>query len=486
MKNKREIVFILVGVAFLLFVLVSMGVFRNLGQQVAQEFYVNAKGEKWTLPDGKYEFTVSASGYPRFLGGVIDPVKVKVGDTQTMTVRVASPVPIESVVAEIQTDTKTQEIALTLVENKALSGEYFENQPYLIDDSGELIINRANSSYAEKAIKQLVASAEAQSLVEYVFEGEWVVNDTHTKLYHTKFTATDEDGNADELILAWSDPVCNFLTDVDGTGLLQGDCSVTNGVEGFDGANLSLNGHQVTLSGTSSLIWNGDAEGNRSLIIGGGSISIGNGTQVKEALLWYTDLDADTFTADLGTIHYEDCSLPPCPQRVRVKDSPSRPWFTPALANGLDCLDDPTIGDFKAVDVHPQLPGEEKYFEDFYNAGVTNPQSYDYDCSGAATGGWGNNVPTDITSTTLVYFDIISGGDDQGGGKQLCNTGATIEDFSSYCGTLSPSTFIRCDVGLITGGGVGSPEIFPPDLENGWMYGTCTECIGVSVAGFCH
>jgi hypothetical protein len=53
------------------------------------EYYVNARGQEWQLPtDGEYRFTASSGEYPKFTGGVVSPLKVRVGDTQLMQVRI--------------------------------------------------------------------------------------------------------------------------------------------------------------------------------------------------------------------------------------------------------------------------------------------------------------------------------------------------------------------------------------------------------------
>src|SRR3989344_3427736 len=341
-NNKREIVFMVLGVLFLIVVLVSMGVFKNLGQKVAEDFYVNAQGEKWTLPtEGTYEFTASSGSYPKVLAGKVDPLKVAVGDTQTMRVKVASPTPLKGVTAFIETDTKTMEVPLALVESKALSGDYFESQPYLINDKNELIINSAGSSYASDALKTLVSSAEAQAVAEYTFEGSWVVNDTHTKTYHTKFVAEAENGDKNQMTLAWSAPVCGFNRS---GGLQGGGCAPTTGVEGFDGGSITIpEGTTLTLSGTATFVWNGkeDPGETRSVTVSNdATISIQNPSTAKisEGTLWFdADLDNDTWPSNTEFIYVvpggtcEGCQNP-----IRVKLSPARPWENPPQA-GIDC-----------------------------------------------------------------------------------------------------------------------------------------------------
>lgn len=312
MKNikKRDIVFVVVGIAFLIFVGVSMNLSKNMGEKIAQEFYVNAKGQKWQLPtDGKFEFTASSGQYPKFLSGTVDPLKVKVGDTQTFVITIASPTPLKSVKAITETDTKTQELELTLLESKTLSGNYFRTQPYLIDEKGELVINETNASYAEKAIEQIVSKAEAQALVEYTYTGSWVVNDTHTKTYHTQFTAETEKGEKNQMTLAWSDPICEFdedgkLTNEDEFPEVGIGCLFTAGIEGFDGGDITIpSGKTLAVSGVTSepvsegtFIWNGGTEGAK--IIVNGTIVLSNGGSIRQGKLYFKDSDNDTFAGD--------------------------------------------------------------------------------------------------------------------------------------------------------------------------------------------
>lgn len=307
MKNikKRDIVFVVVGIAFLIFVGISMNFSKNMGEKIAQEFYVNAKGQKWTLPDAPvYEFTATSGSYPKFLSGKIEPLKVKVGDTQTFTIRIASPSPLKSVKAITETDTKTQELELTLLDSKTLSGNYFRNQSYLIDEKGELVINNTNATYAEKAIEQIVSKAEAQALVEYTYTGSWVVNDTHTKTYHTAFLAVAENEDKNSMTLAWSDPVCEF----DNSGKLTSKdiipeggigCSFIAGIEGFDGGDITIPEERtLSVSGKISesegtFIWNGGTEGAKITVYG--TIVLSNGGSIKQGKLYFKDTDNDTF-----------------------------------------------------------------------------------------------------------------------------------------------------------------------------------------------
>jgi hypothetical protein len=468
-QKEKSTIAVVVGIAFLLVAGYYFwnGLVPNVSNKLG-EYYVNARGQEWQLPtDGEYRFTASSGEYPKFTGGVVSPLKVRVGDTQLMQVRIASPVALKSVKAVIDTDSKTQEIPLTMKESKALSADYFRSQPYLVSDEGTLIINKGNG-YAESVLNQLVSKAEAQALMEYSYEGAWVVNDTHTKTYHTKFVAEDINGDTATLTLAWSDPECVF----DANGNLQGSCSPTTGVEGFDGGDLLLGDNTVNLTGNSTLVWNGDADHNASLRISSGAITLQTGStaKIKEALLWYNDVDGDTFTDDLGTMHYE--CLDQCTPEVRVKDSPSRPW-NPNIGElpngGLDCHDDNANA----------FPGQTSYF---INAIVD--KDFDYNCDRTTEGGWASYDAGNGQTQTTEVFGVAEGGV---GSEFLpsytCTSGA-IFDANNSCSHVAYSV-PTCDPRSISGG-VGVPDEVPSGVTNGWTALGCTICLGTDIAGYCR
>jgi hypothetical protein len=319
----------------------------------------------------------------------------------------------------------------------------------------------------------LVARAEAQALVEYTYEGSWVVNDTHTKTYRTKFIATDENGQNDDLLLAWSDPVCNFDA---GGALLGGGCTVSEGVEGFDGGNVTLSaftGQTITLNGTATFVWNGH-EG-RSITIPEGSEFVLGGGSIKQGPLYYNDVDGDSY-AQSAEMHYE-CQ-DQCYPEIRVKDSPSRPWSGLTLENGgIDCKD---AVENDSVDVHP---GQTAYFINPINGTQPNGGQWDYDCSGGATGGWGEYRGNTWVET---IYSALSGGVPDGGGiggvdAYQCIVGADFTETS--CGQVPYSNGVCDPTGIA--GGVGSPSEIPDGVVNGWMHDACRACIGTDVAGFC-
>lgn len=475
LTEKQKIAFsILLGVVFLAFVGVYLwGDIAPRNSKQTGEFYVNAKGQQWTLPEGDYSFTVASSKYPKFLGGTVSPVKVFPGDTQKMVVSIASPVPLKKVTASIDTDNRTQNFTLRLRESKAISADFFKNQKYLVGEDNKLIINQG-SSYAATLVNELVAKAEAQALVEYTYEGEWIVNDTHTKTYHTKFIVEDENGGADSITLAWSDPECNFQ-ERNGVLELKDNCSPT-GAEGVDGMSANLTDFTVQLQDGAAFYWNGGLEvggpvGPKEIVMGNGSFILGNNTQIKEALLYYDDADEDTWAGDVA--YSLGCEVQ-CTPQIRVKDSPSRPWANPTPLNGgLDCADNNAS----------VFPGQTLYFGETYE----HPQlggSYDYDCNNEVVGGWGNNEdnPGSVSSVYSRVFVVVGKDND---GNKYCEAGIEIlpEQFD-FCGIFSDYSIDKCEAGFSDVR--SSEEIFPKDAISGFMTRDCEVCIGTTLRGFCH
>lgn len=459
--KTRDIIFVCVGIAFLIFVGVSMNLSKKAGEKIAEEFYVNAKGQKWTLPDTPvYEFTASSGSYPKFLSGKIEPLKVKVGDTQKFTIRVASPSPIKSVKAITDTDTKTQELELQLVESKALSRSYFRNQPYLVNEQNELIINNTNATYAEKAIEQIVAKAEAQALVEYTYEGSWVVNDTHTKTYHTAFLALAENGDQNAMMLAWSDPVCSFGID----GSLQNDCRFSESIEGFDGGNMNLNGKTVTIESGGALVWNGGPAAGSATLTVDGTIVLSGG-EIKQGALYFDDVDGDLWASDIAfEIPCEGDQ--PCPGKVRIKDSPSRPWnpdFETYPNGAIDCMDNEAT-------VNPGA----QYFD------ASGPNGWDYNCSGSIEGGW-NEVELGSTPAVFTYVGVVDPND-----ERACSISTEWAEDGDGCDSRTERAPI-CDSSAIEicsdTGGFRPKEI---TTENGWFNSSNLRCIATEIRTYCR
>lgn len=276
----------------ILVLLVAVSVIYTLRQQKGEpDFvtYTNERGENWSLPaKGGTSFTVaSAETYPKFVYGTIDPLKVSIGDTQFMRVAVRSDVPMKRVLAEIENDKETDIVELTLVATTTVSEAALQNQLFFVDDNNKLI---ANDGRSESVVSRLVEKVRAQSinLVDYVYEGNWVVHDTRTITYRTTFKAEDIGGRQVKLVMAWSDP-CNLTGNT-----VNANCTLSTGgeVEGVDNASLSFGGpYNITVQSGATFAWNPG----QSITINNGSFSIGVGGQLKQANIYYTDSDGDGY-----------------------------------------------------------------------------------------------------------------------------------------------------------------------------------------------
>lgn len=273
---------------------------------VALASFTNAKGEEWFLPEGDVKFSVSAdrSITPSFLWGEILPLKVKVGDTQKLRVIVGDKVPVKSVMAEFETDTRKWNVPLRFVRTEARASPETAalEARYSVDKDGFLVANDA-ATIAKATETGIIPSAYAQDMVRYVFEGEWKVEDTHTKTYHTIFTAENERGEKNTLVMAWSDPNCKVWG-----GVLQAACTITSGNEGWENSSASPvslgSGKTITLSGASAQFL-----ANSISLANGGSITISNGAIKIGSLYMGTDADGDLVPATIepqtsGSVRY--------------------------------------------------------------------------------------------------------------------------------------------------------------------------------------
>jgi len=224
------------------------------------------------LPSGKQTYYISSSAEvrPRFIQVTIDPLDVKVGDTQVLTTKVWSETPIVSVTTVTELDTQIMNLDLIEIGK---------------DETGT------------------------------TFSNSWKVFDTHVKTYHTKFIATDEAGNKNSITLAWSDP-CAGITQGQNSTLAAG-CTV-DGISGLDGGNLTIAANLV-LNANSTWVFNPG----KSITISkspAGSIAV-NG-QIKKSCLYYTDVDGDTYTPSFTMTENSGCGT--ISQKVRVMSAGSQ------------------------------------------------------------------------------------------------------------------------------------------------------------------
>jgi hypothetical protein len=233
MKFKKQIL-VITG---LIVVLGVLSIWYFFGQPVALPI-LSAEAQSYYIQ--------SDDKYPKFLEVVIDPLDVKVGDTQKMIVKVEDPSGVEWVRAEIEHDAGKDEVGLKLTEE-------------------------GNAWF-----------------------GTWKVHSTHSETYHTTFIAQNKKGEQNSITLAWSDP-CAPPNGGDWT--LDGNCTIS-GVNGVDNGNFTVDGgYNLVIQNGATFAWN---EG-KSIVITNGTITINNGGKLQKTNLWMEDADNDTYTPPPGT-----------------------------------------------------------------------------------------------------------------------------------------------------------------------------------------
>jgi len=308
MKDMRkELVFPVLALAILIAILVAGGVFTGtvrFSGRSGVTLSLNEEGKPWgPLPDGPqtYQVVSSEDAWPKFSEATINPLKVYPGDTQRMRVVVQDRVEVTEVLAEIETDNGVNEVPLRLVNEAAVTEEDILKQRYIVQDGKLIMLGELERT--KLALSGFLKRAEAADVRKFVFEGEWVVKDTHVKTYHTTFRAKNASGEENSITMAWSDP-CSGIAD--GTNsTLAGNCAIgTNVTDGIDGGSLNLGGYTVTLAGSgSTFVWNSG----QNLTING-SIVINSGAQLRQTNLWIQDQDGDGWSDGSTWLYGATCS----------------------------------------------------------------------------------------------------------------------------------------------------------------------------------
>jgi len=387
MISKKILSIILAGV-----LLVSFGVwfyFEKKNKQTNQaeeivtygttEFvtYTNAKGKSWLLPKaGKHSFYVASENkYPKFIKGVIDPLKVSIGDIQKMEIVVENPEPLKNVWAEIEHDKGKDVVNLELV-NENIVSQNDLNLPFVVDENNQLLpVTLSNKNKVEKIINSLVEKAKAQGVVQYTYRGQWKVHSTQTITYHTTFIAEDKNGNIDKLVLAWSDP-CSF-----GGNKINRDCALTASVDGLETNIGFLGAYTVTVNPGGVFVWN---PGKTITLENGGKFSFAGG-ELKQAYLYYDDADGDSYAPNDNKSW--NSSPGPIAGKVRVSS---------ALGTN-DCYDAAPTSTTRA---HLAHPGQTNYFDVALGNG-----SFDYDCDGLYTYQYSNLIVCEGGVWIGSYYD---------------------------------------------------------------------------------
>jgi len=364
-KNQRAIIIVFAFFVLALVIILISASFKSRSNLKNQPKFekenleskvelINRQGEKWgPLPEGKMEFTISnsKSKIVKFIQGEINPPDVHVGDLQKFKIAVVSPHGIKSVLAKIETDNGVKELELKKTGVLAQSDLLFNP----IQVQGDKVLAMTDAKTLEKKeTSSLVAVASASAGEPEIFEGEWVVQDTHNIYYHTTFIATDNNNNSNELVLAWSD-LCGIPNSGASSFSLVADCTVSAGqIDGFDNGNLNLNGRQLTLIGGTIAFNPG-----KSVIINGGSIVFSGGSLEKK-YMYIEDKDNDGYAKNGGEIVLKDTAT----ATTTGVNGLARRRYT---VSGTDCYDDNANA----------YPGQTAYFATDRGDG-----SFDYNCDG--------------------------------------------------------------------------------------------------------
>lgn len=250
MKLKKQILII----AGLIVVLGILSIWYLFGQPISLPT-LSAEAQSY--------YVQSDDKYPKFLEVVIDPLDVKVGDTQKMILKLEDPSGIEWVKAEIEHDAGKDEVGLKVTEE------------------------------------------------ENTWFGTWKVHSTHSETYHTTFVAQNKKGEQNSITLAWSDP-CAPPNGGDWT--LDGNCAIS-GVNGVDNGDFTVDGgYNLIIQNGATFAWNPG----QSIIITNGTITINDGGQLRQTNLWMKDADSDTYSLPGTSQLAQNSDLPNYARRYTI------------------------------------------------------------------------------------------------------------------------------------------------------------------------
>jgi hypothetical protein len=306
-----------------------------------------------TLPAGAqtYEIASSEDLHPRFVSTTIDPLDVHPGDTQKMKVIVEDTVDVQSVMAEIETDNGINKVELKRVSASPVTEADFNNQKYAVVDGKLAILDNDNYDYDDNfpmlhASRFMPNEASAASLARYTFEGEWLVKDTHSETYHTKFIAKNVNGDTNSITLAWTDPCTPAYR---GNWTLDGNCTVASagGVDGIANGNITVSNSSYTMTVNGTFVF----YPGYSITITSGQIAVNTNGQIRQTNLWIVDADKDGYGTGTKVAqdstpgsNYTDQSLDPT-QTSSLKITPTgaslgtggtQAWSTPTNITNSD------------------------------------------------------------------------------------------------------------------------------------------------------
>jgi hypothetical protein len=344
--------------------------------------YKREDGSFWTIPKDEAKIDVSSNPkeFPRFVSGVIDPVDIALGQTQTTRVVIENNRKLEKVWAEIEHDNGFDKVELNLIKEEEVSFKNYEKLSYFVDEKGNLVLKDKNEKSFSNLINSFISLAKAQELRRYTYEGKWVAHSTHTRKYKTIVYAVDDLGRKANLTLAWSDPCDVRKEPTTGQLFLNNNCSLSTifGVDDLNG--LSIRSRTITLiPPTATIVMTPPYGGIKDIENGAAIVNINGGAKIVTGYLCIKDDDGDGYVSEgnrpfLGenpnsTIISQSstCSS----GYTRLKDTQdSVPWRSLDGQVRYDCLDDKPLVN----------PGQNNYFFTHRGDG-----SFDYDCNGATT-----------------------------------------------------------------------------------------------------
>ena len=351
-------------------------------QKPSGEVFTNAKGERWgPLPQGSQTYQVASAEnvWPKFVEVTIDPLDVKPGDIQKMRVVLNDDVEVTEVIAEIETDKGVNEVPLKRTSQSVVSQADLAPKGYFIKDGRLMLLDGRN----EKEIA-FARSAEAALLQKFVYEGQWVVRDTHEKTYRTTFIARDTQGRSDRIVMSWTDP-CNPPASGNwSVGMSQ----ICNSASGVENGNITFNTSTCTAAFPCTLTidpgvtfgWNpGQSISLTNGGISNGNILFGVGAQLKQAYICAVDADSDLYYG--GQVQFANSST--------CADLGASYKRRSTLAGPSDCNDNnanvrPNQTAYFAVATTTNLP-------------IPGAVNFDYNCDGSEA-----KNPTDIVTSCTI------------------------------------------------------------------------------------
>lgn len=310
----------------------------------------------------KQHFSIlSAEGVlPRFVEAEIEPLKVKVGEIQKMRVVIQDDVAMERVVAEIETDNGKREIDLKEISQKTVSKTESKSARYYLREgrlriAGEEFDLSELGTILKNQFKFLLpvsgqpVGAQEKPMLEFTYYGEWRVEDTTSKTYHTTFRAKDIEGRKNQITLAWSDP-CS--PPPGGNWTLDANCSIS-GVNGVDDGNYYNQTYTLTIQNGATFAFNPG----KVFVIQSGSVAIADGGQIKKTYLWYRDSDGDGYVVTSA-------------EQLAADTRPTGTVRRSSALSAVDCYE-----------------GNSNAYPGSTYCGTTDrgDGSFDYDCSGSNT-----------------------------------------------------------------------------------------------------